>query len=66
MDRFGCDDTNGIVIGNVFIGNHYVFYGLDGKAIMSDNYDNDKEAISDFKKKHPSKFKDGVEMRVFD
>ena len=64
MTKWGMDDTNGVVIGEIDTRNKYMFL-LDGKAIYDGYFHKDKEAIADFKDKYPIAFGQGVEMRVY-
>ena len=65
MNRFGYDEVRGTVIGPVDTRRHYGFF-QDGQAIATGNFESDADAIAWFRDKHPARFAEGCEMRVWD
>ena len=60
------DDVRGTIIGEVDTRRHYGFYDKEGKPITCGNFKTDAEAIAWFKAGWPSRYAEGVEMRVWD
>jgi len=65
MNRFGNDETRGIVIGEVETRSNYAFHDSNGNQFDSGLFNNDKEAADYAKVKWFDKFASGIEMRVY-
>ncbi len=68
MNRWGYDEVNGIVIGDVETRKRYRFVSertgmVQGKDMY---FENDKEAVEYARINHPEAFSTGIEIRIFD
>ena len=54
--RWGFDEVNGIVIGDIDTRKHYTFHDKKNNIIASGNFENDREAELYIKAKQPVKY----------